>query len=119
MWWYIYFIHYLQKKEISEFTGQESFVYDMIKGNDLSFFPLSRALCLDGHTGGDEDDATAYVQKLGTKLEGMEQRITELFELVSSEALDVRVGVSENIGNLHKDVRDLMDGLTAAKVIKK
>merc|ERR1712146_435796 len=47
MWQYLYFMHHLRRKEKSEFTGQESYVYAKLSKNDLSFFPVNRSLSLE------------------------------------------------------------------------
>jgi hypothetical protein len=59
VWQYLYFMHHLRRKEICEFTGQESYVYEKMLRMDLSFFPVGRSKSLikagrDGTAGGDE-----------------------------------------------------------------
>eukprot|EP01065_Artemidia_motanka_P024730 TRINITY_DN29632_c0_g1_i1.p1 TRINITY_DN29632_c0_g1~~TRINITY_DN29632_c0_g1_i1.p1 ORF type:complete len:2468 (+),score=1021.49 TRINITY_DN29632_c0_g1_i1:953-7405(+) len=57
MWNYIFFIHFLRKKPVDEYTGQETYVHSMIEKEDMSFFPLNKALCLQGKQ--EEDDQQA------------------------------------------------------------
>ena len=47
MWRYLYFMHHLKRKEQSEYTGQESYVFEKMKRNDLSFFPVNRSRSLE------------------------------------------------------------------------
>ncbi|RNF14387.1 inositol 1,4,5-trisphosphate receptor [Trypanosoma conorhini] len=47
MWMYLYFIHYLRRKDPSEFTGQESYVDAKLQRNELSFFPEEKCLTLE------------------------------------------------------------------------
>jgi len=54
MWDYIYFSIYLDHIDISDHNAIESFVYNMIHGGKLEFFPLLVALTL-----GEEEDQTA------------------------------------------------------------
>lgn len=42
MWNYIFFLAYLQKKDQTEFTGNESYVFEKFRQNDISYFPFKR-----------------------------------------------------------------------------
>eukprot|EP00760_Papus_ankaliazontas_P013907 PhM_4_TR15917/c0_g2_i1/m.26276/K04959/ITPR2; inositol 1,4,5-triphosphate receptor type 2 len=59
MWQYLYFMHYLTLKPYDELSGQEHYVHAMIMRNEIGFFPIGRALCLEtadelaGHSGDD------------------------------------------------------------------
>lgn len=46
MWHYLYFIVLIKVKDPTEFTGPESYVYDMVKHSNLEWFPRLRALSL-------------------------------------------------------------------------
>ncbi|EDV24936.1 uncharacterized protein TRIADDRAFT_56365 [Trichoplax adhaerens] len=46
MWHYLYFIVLVRVKDPTEFTGPESYVYEMIKRHDLDWFPRMRAMSL-------------------------------------------------------------------------
>lgn len=46
MWHYLYFIVLVKVKDPTEFTGPESYVYAMIKGSNLDWFPRLRAMSL-------------------------------------------------------------------------
>ena len=67
MWAYIFFIFHLRTKEESEFTGQESYVWNKMSELDLTFFPANRAICLQnkGPAGEDIDRRTAAVAVRG------------------------------------------------------
>jgi hypothetical protein len=45
LWHYLYFIVLIKIKSRTELSGPESFVYDMIKARDHSWFPRMRAMC--------------------------------------------------------------------------
>eukprot|EP01059_Diplonema_ambulator_P003242 TRINITY_DN1291_c0_g1_i1.p1 TRINITY_DN1291_c0_g1~~TRINITY_DN1291_c0_g1_i1.p1 ORF type:complete len:769 (+),score=239.69 TRINITY_DN1291_c0_g1_i1:1001-3307(+) len=68
MWLYIYFIHHLRTKEESEFTGQESNVYDKMKVHDLSFFPTNRAICLSNKVSNIADLESRPTNVVGSKI---------------------------------------------------
>ncbi|KAJ8936452.1 hypothetical protein NQ314_012314 [Rhamnusium bicolor] len=46
MWHYLYFIVLIKVKDPTEFTGPESYVYDMVKVSNLEWFPRLRAISL-------------------------------------------------------------------------
>eukprot|EP01060_Flectonema_neradi_P030314 TRINITY_DN4372_c6_g1_i1.p1 TRINITY_DN4372_c6_g1~~TRINITY_DN4372_c6_g1_i1.p1 ORF type:complete len:2743 (+),score=487.11 TRINITY_DN4372_c6_g1_i1:100-8328(+) len=86
MWLYIYFIHHLRTKESSEFTGQESHVFDRMTEHDLSFFPTNRAICLQNKAsqGQGHDNASDRVlfqpsQKITARqLESIETKLADV-----------------------------------------
>ena len=65
MWQFLYFMHHLRLKERNDYTGQESYVADKIRENDLSFFPHGKALSLRStYEAADEDvDETTEVDR--------------------------------------------------------
>lgn len=46
LWHYLYFIVLIKVKDPTEFTGPESFVYEMVKNKKLDWFPRMRAMSL-------------------------------------------------------------------------
>jgi hypothetical protein len=54
MWQYLYFMHHLRRKDHTEFSGQESYVYEKMSRTDLSFFPVNRSGSLAQHQEADE-----------------------------------------------------------------
>ena len=84
MWLYIYFIHHLRTKEASEFTGQESHVYDRMTEHDLSFFPTNRAICLQNKASQGQDSTSDRLlfqpsQKFATRqLEAIETKLADV-----------------------------------------
>jgi hypothetical protein len=45
---YLYFILYVYSKKETECTGVEKYVKEMIKDEDVAFFPINRCLALNG-----------------------------------------------------------------------
>ena len=80
LWLYIYFLHHLMKKDASEFTGQESYVHSMIQRHDLAFFPLNKAIILEGKR--DEEDRLINIgnedRAVQDKLSEVEGRLGEV-----------------------------------------
>jgi hypothetical protein len=46
MWSYLYFLYGLQKKQQTEYNGLESYVYDKLLAEDISWFPFEKSGCL-------------------------------------------------------------------------
>ncbi|CAD7974022.1 unnamed protein product [Amoebophrya sp. A120] len=46
LWDYLFFLFYVLSKDPTTFTGPEQTVYKMLSTDDLSFFPVEKALCL-------------------------------------------------------------------------
>ncbi|KAJ9456868.1 Inositol 1 [Diplonema papillatum] len=73
LWLYIYFLHHLMKKETAEFTGQESYVYGLIQRHDLAFFPLNKAIILEGKR--DEEDC---LQNIGLSDRTVQDKLVQI-----------------------------------------
>eukprot|EP01062_Namystynia_karyoxenos_P080737 TRINITY_DN8739_c0_g1_i3.p1 TRINITY_DN8739_c0_g1~~TRINITY_DN8739_c0_g1_i3.p1 ORF type:complete len:2412 (+),score=913.63 TRINITY_DN8739_c0_g1_i3:92-7327(+) len=105
MWNYIFFIHFLRKKNTDEYTGQESFVYNMIEREDLSFFPLNKALCLLGKQ--EDDDQQAELLNAHQDTDGEVAR-------VERELTDFDAKFRQESANLHEYVKDALAKVTQA-----
>lgn len=46
MWNYIFYISYIRDKEVTEYTGIESYIYEKLKNYDNSWFPINKAMGL-------------------------------------------------------------------------
>lgn len=44
MWNYFFYISYIKDKEVTEYTGIESYIAEKIKNFDNSWFPINKAL---------------------------------------------------------------------------
>lgn len=44
MWNYVYYMSYLDYKSKSEFNGIETYIYNKLKSQDNSWFPIGQAL---------------------------------------------------------------------------
>lgn len=47
MWNYVYFLVYLYKKEVTELTGTEQYLWNLTERDDISFFPMLRSAVLE------------------------------------------------------------------------
>lgn len=50
MWNYIYYITYLDQKEKTEFNGNETYVWNMVENNELSWYPINRYFTISRFT---------------------------------------------------------------------
>lgn len=42
MWNYIYYIAYLNHKDENDYNGNESYISNKVKGDDISWLPIKR-----------------------------------------------------------------------------
>ena len=119
MWNYIFFIHHLQKKDPDEFTGQESYVHSMMRKSDLSFFPLNKAVCLEGKQ--EEDDQVKELSEVHSatqkRVENVENQVSSFQNQFTKENQDLRdylQGVSVKVIEATSKRHAILGGLYAA-----
>lgn len=78
MWNYVFFFDYLRRKDDSEFTGQESYVAERVRKQDISFFPVGRAVALEQRQKDEQEEADGDHGHL-------QQRIKEIGEEICEE----------------------------------
>lgn len=121
MWNYIYFIHHLHNKPRDEYTGQESFVYSMMKRNDMAFFPLNKALCLEGKQ--EDDDQMKELLQVHNKTEGRVGKVESEVAKFQSQFTRENQELKEYLGRVRDKVikvtedrhKILGDGLESQK----
>ena len=99
LWNYIFYIMYLKHKEKTEYSGFESYVADKLEFNDITWFPLNKALSLgeksldfeEEFQEEEENEENTQEQELidnelVTKLELMEKEI-DSFEAILEKSL--------------------------------
>jgi len=47
MWKYLAYVVYIDQKDQNDYTGLESYVSEMIEEEDMNFYPLDKALCME------------------------------------------------------------------------
>lgn len=103
MWNYIFYIAYLRSKVKTEYSGFESYVDEKLENNDITWFPLNRAL---SHSRRNEENKKEYDEELDEKDGGIkEEDIQKEKEIISNlEEFDKEL---ENLEiNLKKKIRD-------------
>uniref|UniRef100_A0A4W3JR24 Inositol 1,4,5-trisphosphate receptor n=1 Tax=Callorhinchus milii TaxID=7868 RepID=A0A4W3JR24_CALMI len=82
MWHYLYFIVLVKVKDATEYTGPESYVAQMIKENNLDWFPRMRAISLVSNEGDNEQNEIRNLQeRLETTMNLVVQLSGQLSEL--------------------------------------
>ncbi|KAJ9465428.1 Inositol 1 [Diplonema papillatum] len=104
MWCYIYFIHHLRTKEESEFTGQESYVWNKMENLDLTFFPSNKAICLQNKSGVE----TGGEEKRGKGLLPVNGRMDPMWEGRFTEMWNEQKGMLKKMEGFEKKFRDMM-----------
>lgn len=85
MWAYVNYLVHIRLKEKTELTGLESDVWDKILKQDTSFFPLHKALCLEGVEEEEErekEDALKRMDRLVQDVASIKQALTAHTELL-------------------------------------
>eukprot|EP01135_Chromosphaera_perkinsii_P006243 Nk52_evm4s470 gene=Nk52_evmTU4s470 len=86
LWNYLYFMVYVLRKDTTEFTGPEQFVYEMCEEENIDWFPLHQALSLSRSKGEDEEKEKS----------AMPAELTKVLEKIQTELADVKNNLSEH-----------------------
>jgi len=62
MWNYVFFIAYLKNKDQTDYTGIESYIDEKVELQDVSWFPLGKALVLENNQDEEEQQAEQMEQ---------------------------------------------------------
>jgi len=69
MWKYSYYMVYLLGKDPTEYTGLETYVSEMVEEEDMNFYPLEKALCMEDE---EEEEADEFHLEVESKLLDLE-----------------------------------------------
>ncbi|KAJ3091045.1 hypothetical protein HK102_001865 [Quaeritorhiza haematococci] len=76
IWHYLFFIVHLNTKDVTEYTSHESYVADKLAKNDMSFFPVNRALALNRRES--EEDQDERLKKIEEKLSMLADQVAQV-----------------------------------------
>eukprot|EP00824_Muranothrix_gubernata_P005809 TRINITY_DN17588_c0_g1_i1.p1 TRINITY_DN17588_c0_g1~~TRINITY_DN17588_c0_g1_i1.p1 ORF type:complete len:193 (-),score=45.55 TRINITY_DN17588_c0_g1_i1:9-587(-) len=79
MWDYLFFRMYLDEKPRTEFTGQESYVRELIDKKEIKWFPINRAMSLEAKLDLEEE---AKQQRIEMRLERIESAQDEILSRI-------------------------------------
>ncbi|KAF0991205.1 hypothetical protein HZS_6306, partial [Henneguya salminicola] len=95
IWSYLYFIVHLNVKETTDFTGPESYVYDMIKRRNIGWFPRLRCVALSQN---DSEIENNEINNLKQTLDETNKSVKVLLDQIN--ALKEQVcNIAINLGN--------------------
>jgi len=112
MWQYLYYVVYLQEKDPTDYTGLETYVAEMIEEEDMNFYPLEKAMCLDQ----EEDEADPFQEKVDEQLTEMESNLSNLRKMMNdtkTESDSAQSTVSDLNKQRQQMLQDLEDALAA------
>eukprot|EP00824_Muranothrix_gubernata_P007553 TRINITY_DN1960_c0_g3_i3.p1 TRINITY_DN1960_c0_g3~~TRINITY_DN1960_c0_g3_i3.p1 ORF type:complete len:634 (-),score=133.68 TRINITY_DN1960_c0_g3_i3:53-1954(-) len=96
MWRYMFFRMHLALKDHTEFTGQESYVADMIANGDIGWYPINRAMALESHSQEEVD-----LGEVAERMVNIEQTIGDVSERVDELIRTLRLrGQGESTPNV-------------------
>ena len=75
LWNYLYFVVHLKTKDVTEYTGPESFVKGLMSKRNLEWFPRLRTTSIDPETGEDEK---LEIKMLKDQVTGMQRVLEDL-----------------------------------------
>ena len=75
LWNYLYFVVHLKTKDVTEYTGPESFVKDLITKRNLEWFPRLRTVSIDPET---QEDEALELKQLKDQVASMQSVLGEL-----------------------------------------
>ena len=87
MWKYVFYLVYLDQKDATEFTGLETYVNGLVEDENMDFYPIDQALCMDdGKEEVEEDPFHAEVEEKLVEMENSTSMIKGVLAEIKSEA---------------------------------
>lgn len=80
LWHYINFVVHLREKDPTEYTGVESYIADMLKGHNIGWFPLHKALVLGDSEPSEKQALEVFLDKVAS----LESRIGDFEKAAKS-----------------------------------
>lgn len=74
MWLYLYYLVYLKTKDETEYTGLESYIAGLLEEEDVSFYPMHKAMCLAA----DDEEEDPFQVGVNEKFDKMSQEVAFL-----------------------------------------
>ena len=81
MWAYLYFIIFVWEQDKDDDDGMELYVRNCIEEDDLSWFPMNKAMRLDG----DEDDGEELIRAVKDELDTVQVSLADKLEMLKTE----------------------------------
>lgn len=103
LWNYIFYILYLRHKEKTEYSGFESYVADKLESNDITWFPLNKALSL-GEKDLDFEEELQEDEENSEEPEVIDKEIVARLEILEKEidGFETNLEKSLKVHNVNK-----------------
>jgi len=109
MWNYLYFRIYLKRKDKTEFTGPEQYIYEKIEQRNWNFVPHLKALCLDQKP--DEDSETQqikdYINLISKETKSHIENLQKALVSKSNPSNDAIAQLTKKVSSFEKKVSSL------------
>ncbi|ORY28919.1 hypothetical protein BCR33DRAFT_724882 [Rhizoclosmatium globosum] len=92
VWHYLFFLVHLELKDKTEYTSHETFISESLGKNDLSFFPINRAIALKNWEESDNvvDKVTALEHVMGAMMDNVTAMRIQLQIQIENAARDAQ-----------------------------
>lgn len=93
IWNYLFYIYYLKKENPIEFSGIHSYVFNMLKKDDIFWFPIGKSLALNQMT----DQTSTTQEKFGQLFERVRGLIESNKQLLAFKKKKKEENIPENV----------------------
>jgi len=110
MWKYLYYLVYLKTKDATELTGLESYVMNLVEAEDVGFYPVLKASCLDD----DEEEEDPFQVDVVEKFEHLNREVAFLKKTILDMKSD---GTQQQTAavDFNKSLMTQIEGLAASQ----
>merc|ERR1712178_315435 len=106
MWKYLYYMVYLGVKDSTEYSGLESYVAALTEEENVGFYPVHKAMCLDA----DDEEEDPFQVDVVSKFENLNRELSFLKKTVmdmKSEAATVQTTTVDFNKNLMTQLENM------------
>jgi len=94
MWKYLYYAVYLLQKDPTEYTGLETYVSEMIEEEDMEFYPLEKALCMEE----EEEEEDPFRLEVDEKLRDLENSTSMMKKTLADIKTEATINQAVTMG---------------------
>jgi len=123
MWKYLYYLVYLKTKDETEYNGLESYVAALTEEENVGFYPVHKAMCLDA----DEEEEDPFQVDVVGKFENLNRELSFLKKTVmdmkgeastmQATTVDFNKNLMTTLDNLSQQQVSILTELNTAKNI--
>ena len=114
MWDYMFFKLYLEEKDPTDFTGLETYCWELIQQNKITWFPIKKAIIIEGRNK-EKKDVPGLYRRLGGlegKVAPIKAELRHLREVQEEQKATVKEVRDEiaAVGRALEGLRDALQG---------